>query len=69
MLYRSSNVDPRSFWLNYELNMGVAGVEPLRRWEETIRAEGEVVDPVRWRGRRLVRQAWENLWALASPML
>jgi cardiolipin synthase len=71
-LVGSGNLDARSFWLNYELCLSVAGeaaVAPIAAAIEAEVARSEVVDPRRWRDRGLARRAWENFWALWSPML
>jgi len=71
-LFGSSNVDPRSFFLNYELNLGITGAEgvgPLVAWEADVRAGATPVDPDAWATRGLLTRAWENLVALASPLL
>ena len=71
-LVGSSNVDPRGYWLNYELNLGIVGEEDVARisaWVETQRALAVPLDPKAWRMRGLGVQAFENFWALFSPLL
>lgn len=71
-LVGSGNLDARSFWLNYELNVSVVGAAAVAPIVEAIDVEiarSEAVDPDRWRGRGLGRRAWENFWALWSPLL
>jgi cardiolipin synthase A/B len=71
-LVGSGNLDARSFWLNYELCLSVAGEDAVRPIVEAIDVEiakSEVVDPQRWRDRGAGRRAWENFWALWSPLL
>jgi cardiolipin synthase A/B len=68
----SANVDPRSFNLNYELNLGITGVEAVAgidaafatEWEASLPLEREV-----WERRGVVRRAWHEFWALWSPLL
>jgi len=70
-LVGSSNVDPRSFFLNYELNLGVTGeaVAGIETWV-TRKCEGAAaVDLVEFVGRGVARRAWENFWGLFRPML
>lgn len=70
-LVGSSNLDPRSFRLNYELNLSIVGpaVAEIEAAYDTL-ARG--VEPMDLRARRLrpswVR-AWERLWSLWSPLL
>ncbi len=71
-LVGSSNVDPRGYWLNYELNLGIVGedeVAAVSTWIDKQRQQSVLIDPERWRNRGLARQAWENFWALFSPLL
>ena len=71
-LVGSGNLDARSFWLNYELCLSIAGEEAVRPIVAAIDAEiarSAVVDPHRWRDRGAIRRAWENFWALWSPLL
>ena len=71
-LVGSSNVDPRGYWLNYELNLGIVGrdaVMPIVSWVDAQRERAVPVDPEAWRMRGLGVRAWENFWALFSPLL
>ena len=71
-LVGSGNLDARSFKLNYELCLSIAGEEAVRPIVAAIDAEiacSQVVDPLRWRDRGPIRRAWENFWALWSPLL
>jgi len=71
-LVGSSNVDPRGYRLNYELNLGIVGedeVAAVSTWIDKQRQQSVLIDPERWRNRGLARQAWENFWALFSPLL
>ena len=71
-LVGSSNVDPRGYWLNYELNLGI--VEPatlatMGAWIAAQRERSMPLDAGAWRKRGVVVRAWENFWALFSPLL
>jgi len=68
----SANVDPRSFHLNYELNLGVTGRHALSQivgYFEAQRARSEPL-PEDWNQLRgPVVRAWSSFWALWSPLL
>ncbi len=70
-LIGSSNVDPRSFFLNYELNLGVVGpaVASIRAWADREMANADPIDPGAFAHRGVVTRAWENFWGLFRPML
>ena len=70
-LVGSSNIDPRSFFLNYELNLGVVGpsVASISAWVDSQEVEAAVVDPTAFANRPLRLQAWENFWGLFRPVL
>ncbi len=70
-LVGSSNVDPRSFFLNYELNLGVVGpaVDGIGVWVDAQRRESSRVERREFEDRSVARRAWENFWGLWRPML
>lgn len=71
-LVGSSNVDPRSYFLNYELNLGVVGeaeLTALGRWVEDQWGSGAPIDREEFARRSVGRRAWENFWALFAPLL
>lgn len=70
-LIGSSNVDPRSFFLNYELNLGIVGggVGRIERWVIAQGKKGSWVNYEEFQRRSLARRAWENFWGLFRPML
>ena len=71
-LVGSGNVDARSFWLNYELELGIAGREAVAVVAEAFDAERVRARPLdlrSWQARGNAVRAWENFWALWSPML
>ncbi len=70
-LIGSSNVDPRSFFLNYELNLGIVGpgVEHIERWVLEQAKRGDWVNYEEFRRRSVARRAWENFWGLFRPLL
>ena len=71
-LMGSSNIDPRGYWLNYELNIGVVDAPTLTTIDSWVRTQLDLstsLDPEAWRMRGLGVRAWENLWALFSPLL
>lgn len=70
-LIGSSNVDPRSFFLNYELNLGIVGpgVGHIERWVLEQAKRGDWVNYEEFRRRSVARRAWENFWGLFRPLL
>ena len=68
----SANADPRSFHLNYELNLGIVGGEAVAQIVtefEAQMARSELL-PADWHaGRSPVQRAWSSFWALWSPLL
>jgi len=68
----SANLDPRSFVLNYELNLGVVGQEAvasIRSAFEHERDASERVTLAEWETRGVTKRAWANFWGLWSPLL
>lgn len=69
----SANVDPRSFALNYELNVGITGahaVGGVMRLFDEQREASERLSAARWREERsVVADAWSNFFALFGPLL
>ncbi|MCO4772704.1 MAG: cardiolipin synthase [Deltaproteobacteria bacterium] len=70
-LVGSSNIDPRSFFLNYELNLGVVGpaVARIGAWVDEQRRISKRVKLEEFANRGVARRAWENFWGLFRPML
>ncbi len=69
----SANVDPRSFALNYELNVGVTGEPAVSGVSGLFDAERDAsqrLSAVRWKEERsVIADAWSNLFALFGPLL
>ena len=71
-LLGSSNLDIRSFYLNFELNVllyGPAITRQLRDAQMNYVAEASCVDPYLWQQRSAGKQFVENAAALLSPLL
>jgi cardiolipin synthase len=66
----SGNLDPRSFRLNFELNLSVVGpaVESIDAAWQSLWKDATPMD-ITSRRRPAWRHAWENFWALWSPLL
>ncbi len=67
----SSNLDPRSLRLNFEINLGVEG-DAVGRIEEAFDLEwerGRETTVEERRGRGLWRRAWSSFWSLWTPLL
>ena len=67
----SGNFDPRSFRLNFELNLSVVGpsVEAIQESWAALWSGAVPLDRQARRARPPWRRAWENFWALWSPLL
>ncbi len=68
----SSNLDNRSFHLNYELDISVVGSgaveQAIAAWER-LTDGAYPVNREQMQSRGLVVRAWQNLWRLWGPML
>ena len=68
----SANIDNRSLRLNYEFNLGVASRAEVATIGQLFDHEWAASRPLDLQERRLrgpAIRAWENLWALWSPLL
>lgn len=68
----SANVDPRSFHLNYELNLGIVGEDTLAQivtYFEGQLARSEQLSPDWAAARGPITRAWSSFWSLWSPLL
>lgn len=71
-LLGSANLDPRSFWLNFENTLLVYDEGAVRRLDEAQEryiAASERVDPELWRQRHVARQFVSNVAQLFAPVL
>lgn len=70
-LVGSSNLDPRSFRLNFELSLSVAGpaVGAIEAAWERLAATAPALDLDQRKLRPRWRRAWEGFWSLWSPLL
>lgn len=71
-MFGTVNIDPRSFWLNYELMVIVYDNGATRNMHERqleyVR-QCEPVDPARWRGRSIPKRLAANVAQLFAPLL
>ncbi len=71
-LLGSSNLDIRSFYLNFEVNVllyGPAITAKLRAIQTQYLSESLAVDPAAWDRRPMLHQYWDQIAALGSPLL
>ena len=71
-LFGSANLDSRSFWLNFELNLAVFDHdfgESLASLLHTYRARSTTVDPSDWASRALWKRLLESSMLLLTPVL
>jgi cardiolipin synthase len=71
-LLGSSNLDVRSFYLNFELNVVLYGpriTNELRAIQTQYIARSETLDPQRWRQRAVWKQYRDTAAALLTPLL
>ncbi|MFP4144599.1 MAG: cardiolipin synthase [Phycisphaeraceae bacterium] len=71
-LLGSANIDVRSFYLNFEINVllyGDAITGQLREAQQEYLASSRKVDPEQWHQRPIVKQYVESAAALLSPLL
>lgn len=71
-LFGTVNIDPRSFWLNYELTVIVYDNDATRTVRERQREylrQSTNVDPVRWRERSIPRRLLADVAQLFAPLL
>jgi cardiolipin synthase len=71
-LFGSVNLDVRSFWLDFEVTLGVYDPEFAQRLlvlQDTYIEDSAPVDPQTWQQRPGKERFYENLARLASPLL
>jgi cardiolipin synthase A/B len=71
-MFGTVNIDPRSFWLNFELTLMVYDNEATRllaEVQERYLRDATLVDPERWRRRPVHRKVLANVAQLFSPLL
>ncbi len=71
-LLGTANLDPRSFWLNFENTLLVYDEDATRQLDEiqeSYIAASESVDPERWRQRHFIRRFICNVAQLFAPVL
>jgi cardiolipin synthase A/B len=71
-LIGSSNFDIRSFALNFEISIlcyGDKPIEQLRKQQALYREESTLLSKTEWASRSCLKQHWENIAKLLSPLL
>jgi cardiolipin synthase len=71
-LFGTVNLDPRSFWLNYELTVIVydnAATRAIHERQQQYLRESTPVDPVAWRERSFGRRLGANVAQFFAPLL